>query len=43
MKRVKQLLCLLLAMVMIITAVPNMQAYATGLVTPNGGKKVTAK
>lgn len=39
MKRVKQLLCLLLAMVMVITAVPNMQAYATGLVTPNGGKK----
>lgn len=39
MKRVKQLLCLLLAMVMVITAVPNMQAYATGAVTPNGGKK----
>lgn len=39
MKRVKQLLCLLLAMIMIITAVPNMQAYATGAVTPNGGKK----
>lgn len=39
MKRVKQLLCLLLAMVMVITAVPNMQTYATGAVTPNGGKK----
>lgn len=39
MKRVKQLLCLLLAMVMVITAVPSMQAYATGLVTPNGGKE----
>lgn len=26
-------------MVMMITAVPNMQAYATGSVTPNGGKE----
>lgn len=26
-------------MVMVITTVPSMQAYATGLVTPNGGKK----
>ena len=37
MKRVKQLLCLLLAMVMVITAVPNMQAYAK--VTPNASDK----
>lgn len=39
MKRVKQLLCLLLAMVMVITAVPNMQAYAKKTVTPNASDK----
>lgn len=39
MKKVKQLLCLLLAMVMVITAVPNMQAYAKDKVTPNASDK----